>query len=102
MRIVIRSTKSPHKMQIEAHCLGHESPKTAVLSSQNDHFDILQLSNHAFCVYRVIMVRFDLRTAHRDRVAGKGREVVNHFPGLLGIGVLFGIYTLGGVKASAD
>ena len=26
----------------------------------------------------------DLRTIHRDRVAGKGREVVNHSPGLFG------------------
>ena len=33
---------------------------------------------------------------------GKGREGVNPFPGLLGIEVLFGIYTLGGLKASAD
>ena len=33
---------------------------------------------------------------------GKGREGVNHSPGLLGIGVVLWFYTLGGLEASAD
>ena len=47
-------------------------------------------------------MRFDSRTTRRDRHAGKGREEVNLCPGLLAIGVVFGLYTLGGLKASAD
>ena len=38
----------------------------------------------------------------RDNPVGKGREEVNLSPGLLGLGVLFRLYTLGGLKASAD
>ena len=102
MRIVIRSTKSPHKMQLEMHCLGHGSPQTAVLFAQNDPFDIMHLLNHAFCAYRMRLMRFGSRRNRRDRPVGKGREGVNLSPGLLGIGVLFGLYTLGGLKASAD
>ena len=32
-------TSSPHKMEMEANCLGHESPKVLILSTQNDHFE---------------------------------------------------------------
>ena len=101
MRIVIRRGKSPQKLQVEVHCLGPKSPKTAVLSSQNNHFDIMHFSNHAFCACRMRLMRFAPRTTRRDRV-GKGREEVNASPELLGIEVLLGVYTLGGLKASAD
>ena len=32
-------TSSPQKMEMEANCLGHESPKVAILSTQNNHFE---------------------------------------------------------------
>ena len=48
------------------------------------------------------LVRFGPRTTNRDRPVGMGRVRVNPSPGLLGIGVVWWIYTLGGLKASAD
>ena len=35
-------TSSPQKMEMEANCLGHESLKVAILSTQNHHVDIMQ------------------------------------------------------------
>ena len=48
------------------------------------------------------LVRFAARTAHRDSPVGKGRVRVNPSRGLQGIGVAWWIYTLRGLKASAD
>ena len=66
-------TSSPQKMEMEVHCLGHESLKTAILSRHNDHFDVMQFWNHSFCAYRMRLMRSDPRTSHRDRPVGKGR-----------------------------
>ena len=48
------------------------------------------------------LMRFAPRTARQDKLAGKGMEGVRVSPGLLGIGVVFRLYTLGGLTASAD
>ena len=46
-------TNSLQKAQVEVPCVGPESPKTAILSTQNDHFDIMHFGNHAFCLDRI-------------------------------------------------
>ena len=47
-----RCTNSPQKLQVEVHCLGPESPETAIRSTHNDYFNIMHFGNHAFCAYR--------------------------------------------------
>ena len=48
-----------------------------ILSAQHAHLNIMHLSNNVFCADIMLMIRFDLRTALREKLAGKGRKVVN-------------------------
>ena len=57
----------------------------------------MRLYYNASFAGKMHIIRFDLRTTHRDRLAGKGREEVP-LSRVWGSMVLLELYTLGGQK----
>ena len=67
----------------EANYLGHESPKVAILSTQNDHFE--KCSFETIPLYRQNALSAFCRAKKSPRqTRGKGRVRVNPSPGFVG------------------